>query len=497
MTAEAARPGAASQSGANGKSGGTPGGGGSGGRDSGGSGGGGGGVAAAVTESRVGDAPDSQSVVSAESNSSGAVRLAPGGGQGNGERSLPSAAVDGTAQPGGAGSGVEASSPQQQRDQALKALACVMRGLESRFVARAPSASPPLQGSLSPPQSAAAAAAAGGPGAAGVMAEPKSTAPATAGNRGGWTVRVLSSRAEELLSDLLEKEKTFLAQVNRDGARALERLAADLDKLNAAGACAATSAPPPPPPFFLARTSPAPATPTIAVPSVLASAGGRSDVAAPRLTTAGPSSPPATSTAAAVSGGELLLQRQRRRRHVPLRLSGPGLGDQDSVFSMMIRGASLLGRHEIAVLLAVRCAEHFLDASDVLASPKGPLGIGGGGGRSGSPAKRRAGAAGRSGSEGLGAVHLLLTLRPTGADRRAVDAAVTSAAAEFLAHTLAVVVWAVPYAARAELFGDGGGGGDGRREVATAAAAAARRASVLRCLARLMRHSMEDDNTRV
>ncbi|CAN0545128.1 unnamed protein product, partial [Ectocarpus sp. 8 AP-2014] len=252
-----------------------------------------------------------------------------------------------------------------------------------------------------------------------------------------------------------------------------------------------------PPPFFLARTSPTPATPAIAVPSVLASAGGRSDIAAPRLTTAGPSLPPGTSTAAAVFGGEHELLFRRRRRHVPLRLSGPGLGDQNSVFSMMLRGASLLGRHEIAVLLVVRCAEHFLDASDVLASPKGPLGIGGGGGgRRGSPAKRRAGAAGRSGSEGLGAVHLLLTSRPPGADRRAVDAAVTSATAEFLAHALAVVVWAVPCAARAELFGDGGGGSDGRREFA-AAAAAARRASVLRCLARLMRHSMEDDNTRV
>ncbi|CAN0096468.1 unnamed protein product, partial [Ectocarpus sp. 8 AP-2014] len=222
-TAEAARPGAASQSGANGKSGGTPGGSGSS-----GGGGGGGGVAAAVTESRVGDAPDSQSVVSAESNPAGSARLAPGGGQGNGGRSLPSAAVDGTAQPGGTGGGVKASSPPQQRDQALKALACVMRGLESRFVARAPLASPPLQGSISPPQSAAAAAVAGRPGAPGVTAEPKSAT--AAGNRGGWTARVLSSRAEELLSDLLEKEKAFLAQVNRDGARALERLAADLDK---------------------------------------------------------------------------------------------------------------------------------------------------------------------------------------------------------------------------------------------------------------------------
>ncbi|CAM9213321.1 unnamed protein product, partial [Ectocarpus sp. 13 AM-2016] len=490
-TAEAARPGAASQSGTNGKSGGTPGDGSSG---SGGSGGSGGGVAAEVTESRVGDAPDSPSVVSAESNPVGSVRLAPGGGQGNGERSLPLAAVDGTAQPGGTGGGVKASSPpQQQRDQALKALACVMRGLESRFVARAPSASPSFQGSISPPQSAAAAAVAGGPRAPDVTAEPKSAAAAR--NRGGWTARVLSSRAEELLSDLLEKEKAFLAQVNRDGARALERLAVELDKPNAAAAATSAPPPPPPPPFFLARASPAPATPAIAVPSVLASAGGRSDLAAPRVTTAGPSSPPGTSTATAVSGGERELLFRRRRRHVPLQLSGPGLGDQSSVFSMMLRGASLLGRHEIAVLLAVRCAEHFLDASDVLASPKGPLGIGSGS-RRGSPAKRRAAAAGRSGSEGLGAVHLLLTSRPPGADRRAVDAAVTSATAEFLAHALAVVVWAVPCAARAELFGDGGGGGDGRREVA-AAAAAARRASVLRCLARLMRHSMEDDNTRV
>ncbi|CAM9884029.1 unnamed protein product, partial [Ectocarpus sp. 12 AP-2014] len=497
-TAEAARPGPASQSGADGESGGTPGGGSSGGGSSGGGGSGGGGVSAAATESRVGDAPDSQSVVSAENNPAGWARLALGGGQGNDDRSLPSDGVDGTARLGGTGGGVKASSPpQQQRDQALKALACVMRGLESRFVARAPTASPPFQGSISPPQSAAAAAAAGGPGAPGVTAEPNSAA--AAGNRGGWTARVLSSRAEELLSDLLEKEKAFLAQVNRDGARALERLAADLDKPNAAAAATSAPPPPPPPPFFLARTSPAPATPAMAVPSVLASAGGRSDLAAPRLTTAGPSSPPGTSTAAAVSGGERELLLRRRRRHVPLRLSGPGLGDQNSVFSMMLRGASLLGRHEIAVLLAVRCAEHFLDASDVLASPKGPLGIGsGGGGRRGSPAKRRAAAAGRSGSEGLGAVHLLLTSRPPGADRRAVDAAVTSATAEFLAHALAVVVWAVPCAARAELFGDGGGGGDDRREVAAAAAAAAaRRASVLRCLARLMRHSMEDDNTRV
>ena len=100
-------------------------------------------------------------------------------------------------------------------------------------------------------------------------------------------------------------------------------------------------------------------------------------------------------------------------------------------------------------------------------------------------------------------MHLLLTSRQQGGDRRVVDASVSSACAEFLAHALAVVVWAVPHATRRGLFGDGDcGGGDVRRKSegvreATAVSAAARRTSVLRCLARLMRRSMDSDNTRV
>lgn len=167
------------------------------------------------------------------------------------------------------------------------------------------------------------------------------------------------------------------------------------------------------------------------------------------------------------------------------------------MFSMMLRGASLLGRHETAILLAVRCTEHFLDASHVLASPTGPLGLGGG--VVGSPVRGlRRGGGGGNRNEGLGAVHLLLTSRTQGGDRREVDVAVTTACSEFLAHALAVVIWAVPHATRAELLGDGGfGGSENVGESRAAAAASVRRATVLRCLARLVRHSMESDNPRV
>lgn len=385
------------------------------------------------------------------------------------------------------------------RDKAIEALIGVMRGLEFRFVLRT-SPAPPCQ--LSPHPSNAAAGAATDCGRRGVdaaagrtdvggggsgttaTAASKSAAESRGGGGGGWTVRVRSSRAEELLSDLLEREKTRFTQINRDGARALERLAVAIDKKgtpsNAATATTTTATSP----FFLARTSFTATTAATAVPAVVVLTGSRNLPGAGQ-TAAGPGVASGASTS-----------------HFPLKLSGPGLGDKNSVFSMMIRGASLLGRHETATLLAVRCAEHFLDASDALASPRGPLGLGGGGGV-GSPVKgMRRGGVGGSRNEGLGAVHLLLTSRAQGADRREVDVAVTTACAEFLAHALVVVIWAVPHATRAELFGDGGVGGGGnvgesRWQEGAAPAARVRRAAVLRCLARLMRHSMESDNARV
>lgn len=414
---------------------------------------------------------------------------------GDGERPVPSV-VDARARhrgvgadAGGVGAGILLS-PSAQREQAIQALVGVMRGLENRFVART-STAPPSQRLLSAQEptlaeSMDARSDATGTsrvresGAASTPAATKSAA-GSKGAAGGWAVRVRPSRAEELLSDLLEREKASLSQVSRDGTRALER--------RAAAACSEEPVPPnaTAPPFFLARTSPAATTAAVAAPAtpvVVALAGGRS---------------PATNK------DIQLLLRQRRRQHFPLELSSAGLGEKNSVFSMMLRGASLLGRHETAVLLAVRGAEHFLESFDVLASPRGPLGLGGVGGGAGSPGTgSRRGGVGGNGNEGLGAVHLLLTTRAPGADRRRLDTAVTSACAEFLAYALAVVLWAVPFTARQELFGDnavGGhdaGSGDGGGAVnERGRATVARRASVQRCLARLMKHSMRSDSTRV
>ncbi|CAM9141767.1 unnamed protein product [Scytosiphon promiscuus] len=380
-------------------------------------------------------------------------------GTGDSARSESSAVAEARARPNGAGTvaggagtaGGSSLSPSAQRDQAIQALVGVMRGLEDRFVARA-LAAPPSQRLLSSHKPAVAESIDARSGDTATASSATSTS--TAGSRGGgrgWTVRIRPSRAEELLSDLLEREKASLSQVSRDGTRTLERRAAVTRGKERVPPDATA------PPFFLARTSPTAATAAAAAtatPVVVALAGGR---------------PPA------ISRDIQLLLRRRRRQHFPLELSGVGLGEKNSVFSMMIRGASLLGRHETAVLLAVRCAEHFLESSDVLASPRGPLGLGGVGAGAGSPGKgnRRGGVGGR-GNEGLGAVHLLLTTRAPGADRRRVDAAATSACAEFLAYSLAVVLWAVPYTARQKL-----------------------RASVQRCLARLMKHSMRSDSTRV
>lgn len=492
----------------------------------------GGGSGAAIADPAIGSAIDSPSVLPTE-------RAAPQSGPrpprrpiifgalgngaaaaGGGETRPAPAITDRRAHPVAAAGAADAtrSSPSGYRDEAIEALVSVMRGLESRFVVRA-SPTPASQLSRSPSKAIDDAAAgrgrvgddaaegAGGSGDAAAGVEPESAAACregVGGGRGqgdGWSIRVRSSRAEELLSDLLEREKAGLAQVNRDGARALERLAASVDK-ERAPSNAATAAGVAAPPFFLARTSCSSMTAAATAPAMVVLAGGRASGTEPASRDPGP-----TQGGSATSGVLRPRPPRRHRRHFPLELSGPGLGDKNSVFSMMLRGASLLGRHETAVLLAVRCAEHFLDASDVLASPRGALGLGGGGGggRAGSPGigKKRLGIGGDR-NDCLGAVHLLLTSRAQGADRRGVDAVLTSACSEFLAHALAVVVWAVPHAIRAELFGDGGGDGGGGgngdengTEAAVAAAAAARRASVLRCLARLMRHSMKSDNPRV
>lgn len=424
------------------------------------------------------------------------------------ERPSPSSTPDGTVISTSVGGGATPSSLPSPKDEAVAALMRVMQGLEMRFVARAPSSSLGAPKSATDNFSGAAAAPAGGQGreiesvdaetdtAGGVGAAKSDGSKQEASRRGGgWSVLVRPARAEELLADLLEKEKASFAQTNRDGAKALERWSA-AGKGNGNGSVASNE-----PPFFLAPAMAASATlvpvagvPVAAPAAVVSTGGGTLLEVAGATPSAGSSSTPAVTSARAGAG---LERSPGQRWHFPLALSSTGLGEHTSVFSMMLRGASLLGRHETAVLLAVRCSEHFLDASEVLASPRGPLSVGGGA-RSPGKGARKGGFG--NGNEGLGAVHLLLTSRQQGGDRRVVDATVSSACAEFLAHALAVVVWAVPHATRAELFGggDGGGGrkGEGAREVA-AVRAAARRTSVLRCLARLMRRSMDSDNTRV
>lgn len=403
--------------------------------------------------------------------------------------------------------------PPSPKDEALVALTSVIRGLESRFVTRAPP--PPLSKGVALESVVTAAAgsvfgrgedrvkesieisgnSAGRVGVGGSSS--KQTKPWTGG---GWSVRVRPPRAEELLADLLERETVCFAQVNRDGARALERwVIADGDD---------------PPPFFIA-----PAMMASTAPVAVAAAAAAMPVAAIESSSGIPGrfagTFPVVIGAGAAAGNTVSSgfssrsrshaadeEKSQRRKLLhfplnpsPLNPSAPGLGQKSSVFSMMLCGASLLGRHETAVLLAVRCGEHFLDAFDLLASPRGPLSVGGG--RAGSPARSNRKGYGVNGNEGLGAVSFLLTSREPGADRREVDAIVTSACAEFLAHAIAVAVWAVPHVTRRELFGDGGSNIDDNGADASMGRAVVRKTSVLRCLARLMRHSVDNDNTRV
>lgn len=424
----------------------------------------------------------------------------------------PPSAGDGTVT-STSGDGATPSSLSSPKDEAVAALMKVMQGLELRFVTRSP---PP---SLSSPKvgtdtfSGAAPSPAGGQGPAmegvddaetdtaggvGVARSDVSKAGAPR-HGGGWSVMVRPARAEELLADLLEKEKASFAQTNRDGAKALERWSS-AGKGSGNGDVASIE-----PLFFLAPAMAVSATlvtvaggaaaAMAATPASAVATGGSTLLeVAGSTTSAGSSSTPAVTSARAGPGSE---PSPGQRWHFPLALSSTGLGEHTSVFSMMLRGASLLGRHETAVLLAVRCSEHFLDASEVLTSPRGPLSVGGG-----APGKGANKGVFGNGNEGLGAVHLLLTSRQQGGDRRVVDDSVSSACAEFLAHALAVVVWAVPHATRRELFGgaDGGGGdgcmSEGRREAAVIRAEA-RKTSVLRCLARFMKRSMDSDNTRV
>lgn len=404
-------------------------------------------------------------------------------------------------------SGGEAQVPTlTPHDNALEALAAVMRGLESRFVAQQfpPLAATPVTSRVHVAASVAIATT-GSEGERGEFLagscgrEVDGGSPVSSpAEYGGWSAWIRPTRAEEILADLLEREKGRFAHVNRDGARAIEKWTA------ADGRALST-----PSMYFISRAMAVSSVPTVVAgattvvssvrtaPSQRNSAGssGKPSGTSRALTRA-----PKASTTAPRPDTKVDIRRQRQL-HYPISLSAPGLGENASIFSMMLRGAALLNRYELAVLLAVRCADHFLDASDVLTSPRGPLGIAG---RRNRPPGKDGGRGSGIGNEGLGAVHLLLTTRDTGNDRRVVDTALKSACAEFLVHALTVALWAVPYATRVELFGLGTGS-IGSKDVGHSYGsgtelehrAAVRRRSVLRCLSRLLKHSVDSENTRV
>lgn len=410
------------------------------------------------------------------------------------EKATPSA--DGGAQ-------VPTSTP---KDKAMAALAAVMRGLESRFVAQQspPSAATPVTSGVHVATSMANATT-GSEGERGEFLARSCGRGVDGGSPvsppaeyGGWSAWIRPTRAEEILADLLEREKGRFAHVNRDGARAIEKWTA------ADGRVLST-----PPMYFISQAMAVSSVPTVVTAATTAvssvktapsqrNSGGSSGK--PSGTSRALTRAPKASTTAPRPNTKVDIRRQQQR-HYPISLSAPGLGENASIFSMMLRGAALLDRHELAVLLAVRCADHFLDASDVLMSPRGPLGIAG---RRSRPPGKGGGRGGGIGNEGLGAVHLLLTTRDTGNDRRVVDTALKSACAEFLVHALTVALWAVPYATRVELFGLSTGG-IGSEDVGHSHGsgtelehrAAVRRRSVLRCLSRLLKHSVDSENTRV
>lgn len=455
----------------------------------------------ATTGSRANGVQQSPSALSARGCRSIEGDIAPAGS--DNQIASPSSGADKVIPSAGAGAQVPTSTP---KDKAMAALAAVMRGLESRFVVQQspPSVATPVTSGVHVAASVANATT-GSEGERGELLAGSCGKRVDGGSSvsspaeyGGWSAWIRPTRAEEILADLLEREKGRFAHVNRDGARVIEKWTA------ADGRALST-----PPMYFISRARAVSSVPTVGAgattvvssvrtaPSQRNSSGGSGK---PSGTSRAITRAPKASTTAPRPDTKVDIRRQRQR-HYPISLSAPGLGENASIFSMMLRGAALLDRHELAVLLAVRCADHFLDACDVLGSPRGPLGIAG---RRSRPPGKDGGRGGGIGNEGFGAVHLLLTTRDTGNDRRVVDTALKSACAEFLVHALTVTLWAVPYATRVELFGLGTGG-IGREDVGHSHGsgmdlerrASVRRRSVLRCLSRLLKHSVDSENTRV
>lgn len=372
-------------------------------------------------------------------------------------------------------------------EKACAALESLLRGLESRFLERVPLTPTGVDvmtaAGAAAVTSPTATKASGGIDSAGGQPEGKA---ARTGTGGGWSFRVSSRRAEEVLAELLEREKELFTQTNQEGARAHKSWEAGLTIGSFPSPTAQDTS-------FEPLAHGASATGSSVAAATVTTVGDKGAKAMPATAPPGAvEAPGAIMAGCGVGGAEGSQQLSRQhQRHYPLDLSGSGLGGNASVFAMMVRSGLILGRHEMAVLLTVRCAEHFLDVADLLASPRGPLSERGGG--------KGGRAAGRSRTEGLGAVALLLTSQEAGAERRT-DAATTSACCEFLAHALATVVLAIPHEARRQLFGGDGGTRDSGKSAAGrvgTVAASARRTSVLRCLSRLTRYSMDTDNIRV
>lgn len=342
-------------------------------------------------------------------------------------------------------------------DGAKAALASLLRGLESRFVEQVPLDATTRVGT------ARAVDAGGAP-----MASDDRSEVVQAGSkskllvgRACWSIRIPPHRMEELLADLLEREKAFLSKINREGALALQTSASttstDSNSSSAPHAASATA---------LSRQ---------AGSARAVKAGG--ELGKEARPPCGGDIAAASDGTSSVSSGSCQQSPVLVPGHFPLAISGPGFGTHGSVFSMMLRSALIVGRYETAVLLAVRCAEHMLDLVETLSSPRGPLRV-------------------REETKRLGMVSLLLTsqMEPGGAARRQVDAATTSACSEFLAYSLSVALWATPHQIRAELFG--GPKGDDATITVTRPGRA-RRNSVLRCLARIIKYSMDSDNVHV
>lgn len=313
-----------------------------------------------------------------------------------------------------------------RKDEAMVVLESLLRGLESRYVEQVSSIT-------TTPTDATRA----------VDTDGMSTASndrwkGVQGEAACWSIRFSPHRMEELLADLLEREKAFFSKVNKEGAEELEQIL---------GSAAADSV----------SSSSAVNAPVQSATSVV-DASTRAGLVR-TAATVGESSKEERSS-------DKSTRAVAEPGHFPLPISGRGLGTHGSVFSMMLHSALVLGRYEMAVLIAIRCVEHMLDAAEMLSSPRGPLRV-------------------RRDVKELGMVALLLTsqVESAGVARRQLDMAATSACSEFLAHAVSVALWATPREIRAELFGGCKG--------------SARRSSVLQCLSRIMRHSMKTDNVRV